>query len=70
MLDSTLVKSLLNYLSVTTLETNLRGQLWCKNVNGNLKEHFLRKAGAAFPSQVQTPTDVVWVGEPDYAFLT
>ena len=61
---------LMNYLSLTTLETDLRGQLWCKNVNGNLKEHFLRKAGAAFPSQVQTPTDVVWVGEPEYAFPT
>ena len=61
MLDSTLVTSLMNYLSLTTLETNLHGQLWCKNVNGNLREHFLRKAGAVFPSQVQTPTDVVWV---------
>ena len=65
-----LVKSLVNYLSLTTLETDLRGQLWCKNVNGNLREHFLRKAGAVFPSQVQTPTDVVCVGEPVYAFLT
>ena len=70
MLDSTLVTSMVNYLSLTTLETDQRGQLWCKNVNGNLKEHFLRKAGAAFPSQVQTPTDVVWVGEPVYAFPT
>ena len=51
MLDSTLDEVLMNYLSLTTLETDLRGQ-WCKNVNGNLREHFLRKAGAAFPSQV------------------
>ena len=69
MLDSTLDEVLMNYLSLTTLETDLRGQ-WCKNVNGNPREHFLRKAGAAFPCQVQTPTDVVCVGEPVYAFLT